>query len=180
MRRILNNLGNIILTILIILLIGYGFAFFELKIMLKKYPEVFGHAFILVKDNKMVSKFYKDDIVIVKKNADYQEGEVVLVLTNKNGYMLSTVVGKDSFSTTTRCETCSKNDAPVDNSQVLGKAVGRMLFVGKLIRFFKKKIVLILLALFGVGCLIASRFVTYTPYVKKKKPEKKENNEIQS
>lgn len=180
MRRILNNLGNVILTILIILLIGYGFAFFELKIMLKKYPEIFGHAFILVKDNSMVSRVYKDDVVIVKKNAKYQEGDIVLILNSKSNYVLSTVIGTDSFSTTTKCETCSKPEAPVDNSQVLGKAVGRMVFVGKIIRFFKNKLVLVLLAIFGIGCLVASRFVKYTPYVKKKKTKSNKNNELQS
>ena len=68
-RRIFNDIGNVILTILVLLLIGYGFAFFELKIMLKDHPELFGHTFVLIHDNKMVSDFYKDDIAIVKKDA---------------------------------------------------------------------------------------------------------------
>lgn len=181
-RRKFNELGNVILTILVLLLIGYGFAFFELKIMLKDYPELFGHSFVLVKDNKMVSDFYKDDIAIIKKDAKYNIGDRVLILTDKKGYMISTVIASDAISTTTQCNTCSKPETPVDNSQVIGKAVAKIRYLGKLIRFFKKKIVLFILGLSGVGCIVASRFLAYTPDVRKKKPkkQKKDNNSIQS
>lgn len=181
-RRLFNDIGNVILTILVLLLIGYGFAFFELKIMLKDHPELFGHTFVLIHDNKMVSDFYKDDIAIVKKDAEYNIGDRVLILSSKKGYVLSTVIASDSVSTTTQCNTCSKPEAPVDNSQVIGKAVAKIRYLGKLIRFFKKKIVLFILALLGIGCIVASRFAAYKPNVRKKKVKKenKENNEVQS
>ena len=174
-KRLVNNIGNVILTILVLLLIGYGFAFFELKIMLKDYPELFGYAFVLVNDNKMVDTFYKDDIAIVKKGDDYRVGDKVLVYNDKT-YRLSTVIATDAVSTTTQCSTCSKPEKPVDNSQIIGRAPAKIAYLGKLIRFFKKKLVLYLLAFAGIGCIVASRFIAYKPEVRKKKTK----NKIQS
>ena len=53
MKKSLNFIGNFILTLLIILLIIYGWAYFEMKILLKPYPEFFGFVFFIQEDNKM-------------------------------------------------------------------------------------------------------------------------------
>lgn len=168
MQRLVNGIGNALITVLVMLLLAYGWAFFEIKILLKDNPELFGYTFVLVKDNLMITDFYENDIAIVKRNASYDIGDKVLVLSDKDGYVLRTVMNVDNLSTITKCNTCSKNDEPVDNSAVIGKAIAKIAKLGFIIKFFKKKIVLIILGLLGFGCIIASHFIKYVPEVKRK------------
>ena len=172
MKKLVNGIGNALITVLVMLLIAYGWAFFEIKILLKDNPELFGYTFVLVKDNLMITDFYENDIAIVKRNESYSPGDKVLVLSDKDGYILRTVVNVDNISTITKCNTCSKNDEPVDNSAVIGKATAKIAKLGFVIKFFKKKIVLIILGLLGFGCIIASHFIKTAPEVKRKKETK--------
>lgn len=173
MRRILNTLGNVLLTILVMLLVFYGIAFVEIKIMLKDNFEIFNYTFVIVKDKSMVTDFQKGDIAIVNRNLEYDMGDKVLYINNKDKYVISNVMYKDSISITTRCNTCSKDSEPIENSKVIGRVFAKISYLGWLIILFKKKIVLIILALFGLGCLIASRFVKYEPKVERVLPERK-------
>lgn len=173
MRKLLNTLGNILLTILVMLLVFYAIAFVEMKIMLKDNFEIFNYTFVIVKDKSMIKDFQKGDIAIINRDLDYEVGEKVLYINNKNKYEISNVVYKDSVSITTKCNTCSKDSEPIENSKVIGKAFAKISYLGWLIIFFKKKIVLIILAIFGMSCLIASRFVKYEPKVERVIPERK-------
>lgn len=163
MNKFINALGKSILTLLVILLIGYGWAFFEMKIMLKSYPELLGYLFYQVETEDMFPDFNEDDVVIVKKNADYITGERVLYLTENSEYKLGTVVHTDSLSTTTKCDTCSQNNAPIDNSTVIGKAVGKVSAFGKFINFFRQKWFLTSLAVLGFIFIVASQYIHETP-----------------
>ena len=172
MQRLVNGIGNALITVLVMLLLAYGWAFFEIKILLKDNPELFGYTFVLVKDNLMITDFYENDIAIVKRNESYNPGDKVLILSDNDGYILRTVVNVDNISTITKCNTCSKNDEPVDNSAVIGKATAKIAKLGFVIKFFKKKIVLIILGLLGFACIIASHFIKNVPEVKRKEETK--------
>ena len=173
MRKTLNTLGNVLLTILVMILVFYGIAFVEMKIMLKKNFEIFNYSFVIVQDKSMIKDFQKGDIAIIDRDMDYDIGEKVLYIDNKGKYVISNVIYKDSVSITTKCNTCSKDSEPIENSKVIGKAFAKIGYLGWIIIFFKKKLVLILLAIFGMSCLIASRFVKYEPKVERVIPERK-------
>lgn len=167
MRRFLYGLGNAFLTVLLILIIIYGWAFVDLKIMLKPYPDIFGYTFYMIKDDTMAPDFYTNDIAIIDNKANYGVGDKILFLSKDSKYYIHTIVSTDSMATTTKCNTCAKSDAPIDSSQIIGKAVAKISYAGVVVNFFKKKSVLAALAIFGVGCLIVSQSFKYKPKVKK-------------
>ena len=162
MKRMLNIVGNVLLTILVMLLIGYGWAFFEIKIMLKSNPELFGYVFYQQKDDDMATDFNKDDIVIIKKNESYNPGDRVLYLIDGE-YRVHTVVSVDNVSTVTKCNTCITNNEPIDNSTVIGRVTGKIVFLGKFINFFKQKWVLTAIAVIGFLCVIVSQYIGNKP-----------------
>ena len=53
MGRFVHAIGNVFLTILIMLLIVYGWAFIEVKLLLKSQPELFGYVFYIQEDESM-------------------------------------------------------------------------------------------------------------------------------
>ena len=170
MKRMLYAFGNILLTILVMLLIAYGWAFFEIKILLKSNPELFGYIFYQQKSDDMMTDFNIDDIIIIEKHATYNPGDRVLYLQDDE-YKVHTVVSVDSVSTVTKCNTCLENNAPIDNSTVIGRVVGKLMFVGKFINFFKQKAVLVTVAIIGFACVIISQYIDTKP-VKKVASEK--------
>lgn len=166
MKRIFNVFGNVLLTFLVILLIGYGWAFFEMKIMLKSHPEMFGYVFYKQNTDDMIPDFDKNDVLIIKKNATYNKGDRVLYLTSDSEYKIHTVVAVDSISTTTTCNTCITNNKPIDNSTVIGRVVAKIFFLGNFINFFKQKWVLVSTAVLGFLFVIMSQFLGEKPVKK--------------
>lgn len=163
MKKFLNTLGNILLTLLVMLLIVYGWAFFEIKIMLKSNPEIFGYVFWQENSDDMETDFSIDDIIVVKKNDNYNIGDRIMYLREDGEYIVHYVVAKDTVSTTTKCNTCFENDEPIDNSTVVGRVVGKIKFLGKFINFFKQKWVLTVMAVAGFACVIISQYIHYKP-----------------
>lgn len=163
MKRFLYTFGNVLLTILVMLLIVYGWAFVELKIMLKSNPEIFGYVFYQQKTDNMKDDFNVDDIVIIKKNDTFQAGDIVMFLTEEAEYKVEKVVRTDNLSTTTKCNTCIEEGSPIDNSTVIGRAVGKIAYLGKFINFFKRKEVLVVISLIGFACVIASQYIQVKP-----------------
>ena len=176
MKRFVNALGNAILTLLIILLIGYGIVFIEMKILLKPNPEFFGYIFYIQPDDKMMDDFYENDIIIIKKDAKYRNGEVVFYMGDNNKYYVRRVTNVTDAFTTTKCNACINKEKRIDNQKVKGKAIGKIMLLGQLIYFLKNKVVLIILTAIGFACLIISQYMAYKPRVVKKKTENIEIN----
>lgn len=166
MKSLLNTLGNVLLTVLVMLLIGYGWAFFEIKIMLKTNPEIFGYMFYQQNTDDMEEDFHVDDIIIIKKNDTFKAGDIIMYLTEDNEKKVHRVVSTDAVSTTTKCNKCESNNAPIDNSTVLGRAVGKIAYFGKFINFFKKKAVLVTIAVIGFIFVVASQYIKVNPVKK--------------
>lgn len=157
-KRFVYAAGNALLTILVLLLIGYGWAFIELKIMLKSQPELFGYVFYQVKDDEMVPDFNIDDIVIIKRDAPVNVGDKVFLLDGSK-YKLTNVVYMGSDTITTKCTMCPNNYDAISESTIIGKAIGKIAYFGKFINFFKQKWLLSLLAVFGFTCIISSQYM---------------------
>lgn len=163
MQRFLNAIGKSMLTFLLILLIGYGWAFFEMKIMLKNNPELFGYIFYQQPDEEMIPDFNEDDVIIVKKNGEYTAGDRVMYIKDNGKSVVRTVAHTDLYSTSLKCATCDEPSATIDNGAVIGKAVGKIVYFGKFINFFKQKAVLITLAVIGFIFVVVSQYVHETP-----------------
>lgn len=162
MRRLLNGLGNVLLTVLIMLLIGYGWAFFELKIMLKDNPELMGYVFYQQTDNSMEPDFSKDDIVITKIDEKYEVGDKVLMMSEDNKYVVRTV-SSIGANVSTSCTKCNEDNKEVSKNAIIGKSVAKVVGFGKLINFFKQKWFLITLAVVGFLMVVISQYIHETP-----------------
>ena len=106
MGKLLNFIGRIALAVLIVLLIGYGWAFLEIKILLKSNPELFGLVFYHQADSTMAASFSEDDIVIVQKNSNYITGDRIMYMTEDNSYYIRTVHKIEANSVILSCDSC--------------------------------------------------------------------------
>ena len=58
------------------------------------------------------------------------------------------------------------NSEPISKDNVVGKAVGKVLFMGAIIQFFKQKTVLIGFGVIGVVLLVMSQHIEYKQHKK--------------
>lgn len=173
----MRSMGNAFLTVLMILLIGYGWAFVEIKLLLKPQPELFGYVFYQQAEPDMIPEFETSDVIVVKKNAPFQSGDIILYFDSKDSkYKAHYVVSANQNEIITKCATCTTNNAPIKDANVVGKAVGKVLFMGSIIDFFKQKGVLISIALAGIVFLVISQCLEFK--TKKKKTDDTEEKDV--
>lgn len=163
MNRFLNIAGRMLLTLLFVLLIVYGWAFLEMKIFLKSYPQLFGYTFYLQTNDEMSPDFNDQDIILVKNFEDYEVGDRVMYMTKDGEYNIRLVTSTEMFTVNVKCATCEENVTSIDKSTVTGKAVGKIKGFGHIIGFFKQKWFLITLAVIGFGFVIASETIHEAP-----------------
>ena len=163
MNKAFNFIGRIVLTILTVLLIGYGWAFLEIKILLRPYPELFGLVFYHQGDSTMISSFAEDDIVVVKKDAEYTAGDKIMYMTEDSEYFIRNVTNTSAERVALSCDNCKLESEEISSSSVIGKAIGKINNFGKFIKFFKQKWFLITLAVVGFSFVIVSQYIHETP-----------------
>lgn len=174
MGKLVHALGNILLTILVMILVIYGWIFLELKILLKSQPELFGYVFYLQPTSDMMPDIAEKDVVIVKKNDTFKTGDAILYFDgNDSKYKLHYVASVDNGSITTKGAKSSEYNKPISKDNVVGKAVRKVAFFGTIVSFFKQKIVLITIGICGITFLIISQYMEYKP---KKKVTNTTNN----
>ncbi len=172
MKRFVRSLGNVLLTLLVIILIVYGWVFVEIKLMLRSYPEFFGHIFYLQAQTDMSPEFEGNDVVIVKKNQPYNTGDIIMYFDSKDSkYKIHYVVSQDADSVVTKSATSSVNNEKVSKNNVIGRAIGKVVFMGTIVSFFTNKMVLITIAVAGIVFLVISQYMEYKPK-KTAEPEK--------
>ena len=162
MKRFINAIGNALLTVLVMLLIGYTIAFIEIKLMLKPNVELFGYILYLQPDSKMEDRFSKNDVILVKKNAQFEPGEMILY-TDNGKYYVRTVESTNDLATMVKCESCLSESKEIKNNKIQGKAVAKVILIGSIIVLFKNKILLTVLGLVGFICLIISHYLKVKP-----------------
>lgn len=164
MGRLVHALGNVVLTILVIILIIYGWAFIEIKLLLKSQPELFGYVFYQEKTEDMEPNIEKNEIVIVKKDTEFASGDIILYFDGKDSkYKAQYVVSTNDEKTVTRDKDEKNISEPISNNNIVGKAVGKVAFVDKIIAFFKQKTVLISIGVIGVLLLVVSQYMEFKP-----------------
>lgn len=169
MSKFARALGNALLTVLVLILIVYGWAFIEMKILLKSQPEFFEFAFYLQKSDDMMPEINMNDVIIIKKNEMYNQGDAILYFdSNDSKYKLHYVVSTDNDTVTTKNAITKEYNSPIRKENVVGKAIRKVAFFGAIVSFFKQKIVLLIIGIFGITFLVISQYMEYKP---KKKAE---------
>ena len=171
MKKLVNALGNTILTILVLILIVYGYIFFETKIMLKKYPELFGYGFYLVNNDQMAPDFYTNDIVIIK-NKKTSPGDIVMYLNNNGKFKFNRMSTNQNGIITLIDNIDEDKTKDIETNKVTGIVIGKIAYIGVIITKLQNKLVLLIIGIIGFTLVCLSQlFKNQNPEIKIKEEE---------
>ncbi len=121
-HRIVNIIVNILIFIVILIILFCLFSFFSLKVLQNKYVNIFGYSYFQVATGSMKDYINEGDVVIVKINSGYDEGDVVTYISG-NDFVTHRVIEENDDYIITKGDNNNTNDNPIDKSLVLGKVV---------------------------------------------------------
>ena len=155
-HKVVDMIINVLIFIVILIILFCLYSFFSLKVFQKKYVNIFGYTYFQVATGSMKDYINEGDVVIVKINSDYNEGDVVTYISG-NDFVTHRVIEKDEDYIITKGDNNNTNDNPIDKSLVLGKVV-RIIPNVKAIKevlLSPKVIILIFVTLFCLSLLFS-------------------------
>ena len=164
MKKILKNIGYILLIILSIFTIftSINNIFFK-----NNYPFKYKTAIIL--SGSMEPTLQIDDLVIVKKVDDVRVGDIVSFYDKDNKEIMHRIVEIDNDKVITKGDANNVKDEEITKDKITGIYVGKIKYVGKVIRFIKSPIGITL-------CFAIILSLLFIP-TKKEEKENKEQEE---
>ena len=155
-HKIVDMIINVLIFIIILIILFCLYSFFSLKILQNKYVNIFGYSYFQVATGSMKDYINEGDVVIVKINSDYNEGDVVTYISG-NDFVTHRVVEKNDDYIITKGDNNNTNDNPIDKSLVLGKVTKIIPNVSaiKQVLLSPKVIVLIFVTLFCLSLLFS-------------------------
>ena len=133
-------------------------------------PMPFGVGGAVVLSGSMEPAISVDDLIIVKAADSFEVGDVIVYQSGKIP-VVHRIVAMDGETVTTRGDANNTDDNPVELSQVKGRVVAVIPYVGKLVRLLKTPPVTILL-------IIAAVATVELPYIKEKEQKEEELERI--
>lgn len=112
-------------------------------------PTPFGYGGAVVLSGSMEPAIMTGDMIIVKVEESYADGDVVVYQTGKM-LVVHRIVASDETTVTTRGDANNANDTPIDRSQIKGKVIYKIPYIGTLVRLLKTPAATILLILGAV------------------------------
>lgn len=113
---------NILIVIITIIALFTMYSFVELQLMDKDYVTIFGYTYFEVASGSMEPFISKDDMVIVKLDDTYQEGDVVTYYLNGD-FITHRVVKIDINTITTKGDANNTKDPAISQDSVIGRVV---------------------------------------------------------
>jgi len=110
----------------------------------------------IVSSESMEPNLSKNDLIIIKKEETYKQGDVV-VYKKKNKLIVHRIIEKNETRIITQGDANPKADLPISISDIYGKVYFCIPFVGRFIIFFKStygiiSIILFIIILFIYSC----------------------------
>ncbi|MCP1100917.1 signal peptidase I [Aequitasia blattaphilus] len=106
------------------------------KIMGNALPMPFGYGVAMVLSGSMEPKLSVDDLIFVKQTDDFKEGDIVVY--QESGYLIvHRVVSMDGERVQTKGDANDTGDEPIEKKKIEGKVIGRVPFVGGIIKVLK-------------------------------------------
>ena len=133
-------------------------------------PMPFGVGGAVVLSGSMEPAISVDDLIIVKAADSFEVGDVIVYQSGKI-QVVHRIVAMDGETVTTRGDANNTDDNPVELSQVKGRVIAVIPYVGKLVRQLKTPPVTILL-------IIAAVATVELPYIKEKEQKEEELERI--
>ena len=185
-HKIVDAITSFLILIVIIVILFCLYSFFSLKILNRSYVNIFGYSFFQVATGSMKDAINEGDVVIVKINADYQEGDIITYMSGKD-FITHRVIEKNDDYVITKGDNNNTNDNPIDKGLILGKVTKIIPKVKtiKQVLLSPKVIILIFITLFCLSLLFSyngNRIkivkVEEIKEIKKPKKKKEEKKEI--
>lgn len=155
-HKIIDMIINVLIFIIILIILFCLYSFFSLKILQNKYVNFFGYTYFQVATGSMRDYIKEGDVVIVKINSDYAEGDVITYISG-NDFVTHRVVEKSDDYVITKGDNNNTNDNPIDKSLILGKVTKIIPNVKtiKQVLLSPKVIILIFVTLFCLSLLFS-------------------------
>ena len=125
MKKIINVIGNIIVSFLIlILLVVLGiviYSFITLDVQKKEYCNIFGYSIFQIETGSMSKTLEIEDIIIIKLGNDNLNKNDIITFRKDNNLVTHRVVKIDGEKIITKGDNNPSNDEPIEKKDVLGK-----------------------------------------------------------
>ena len=122
----LKKVGRFCLNVFIVFVIVYviivSYSYVSIKVMKNKYVSLFGYTFFEVASGSMSPAIKVGDIVVVKLNSSYDEGDIITYYSDSN-YITHRVMRKDNDGIVVRGDANNTDDGKINQRLVLGKVV---------------------------------------------------------
>lgn len=125
MKKIIKLIGNIIFSILVlILLFVLGiviYSFIILDVQEKEYCNIFGYSIFQIETGSMSKTLEIEDIIIVELGNDNINKNDIITFRKDNNLVTHRVVKIEDEKIITKGDNNPKNDEPIEKEDVLGK-----------------------------------------------------------
>ena len=143
-----TKLKNIIRFLLLIIcgaIIGFNVYFANANSLVgNKLPMPFGYGAAVVLSGSMEPELSKGDLIVVKETEDFSLNDIV-VFESGNSLVVHRVVGMGGEEIVTKGDANNVADDPIKSSDVLGRVLFHIPFVGNVVNFIKTPVGTILL-----------------------------------
>lgn len=149
LKKFIHIVLSMVLVALIFIILGLGISQYILH---KSPPDIFGYAPVDVLTGSMEPVFSPGDVIIIEKNADYGKNDIV-TYTDESTLITHRIIYKTEDGYITKGDANNvADDELVKKSQIIGKYLFTIPYVG-LLRIWTKSpigILLILLIIIGI------------------------------
>ena len=167
----LKGIGRIVLLIVISLIIGIRLYIWNAETLAgNSMPMPFGWGVSVILSGSMEPELSVNDLVIIHEQDSYEIDDVV-VFQGADSLVIHKIISVDDDEIITKGVANNKADDPISLSDVKGKMVAHIPFVGAVAQFIKKPV--------GTVLIIAAAVVLFElPYLQKKKKDTDEQERI--
>lgn len=170
-KRKLKNIGRMILLVVISFIIGIRLYNWNAQTLAgNAMPMPFGWGISVVLSGSMEPTLSVNDLVLVHKQSSYEVDDIV-VYQDGNMLVIHKIISVDSDEVVTKGDANNVADNPISASDIKGKAMLHIPFVGALIRFLKTRA--------GFMLIIAAAIVLFElPHLRERKKAMEEQERI--
>ncbi|MBQ3531716.1 MAG: signal peptidase I [Oscillospiraceae bacterium] len=144
-KKIIKDILRIFLLIVCGTAIGVNAYMLNAKNLVgNNLPMPFGYGAAVVLSGSMEPEFSKGDLIVVKETEDFSLNDIV-VFESGNSLVVHRVVGMGGEEIVTKGDANNVADDPIKSSDVLGRVLFHIPFVGNVVNFIKTPVGTILL-----------------------------------
>lgn len=144
-KKTIKNILRIILLVICGTAIGVNAYMLNAKSLVgNNLPMPFGYGAAVVLSGSMEPEFSKGDLIIVEDTAEFDLNDIV-VFKSGNSLVVHRIVGIGGEEVVTKGDANNVADDPIKSSDVLGKVLFHIPFVGNVVNFIKTPVGTILL-----------------------------------